>query len=115
MEPVRQKYSEDEAVAQVGRGWEELVRAVYAAKYTLNSPANIITVKEKLGGLRIYIDYYDEELDKVVQNVGVLSFAICEVCGNAGKLRKLDALYLTRCETHANGSVIIEGWPNAGF
>jgi hypothetical protein len=66
-----------------------------------------VQVKEKFGGLRIYTDVYDEEVDKVLMSLEIDSFNICEVCGDAGKLRG-GSWYRTLCEDHADGKESIE-------
>jgi ssDNA-binding Zn-finger/Zn-ribbon topoisomerase 1 len=68
----------------------------------------IILVKEKLGGLRIYTEYYDAELEKTITEVGKESFHICEHCGMTGGLRKLDGQYFTACDQHSKGATMIQ-------
>ena len=65
-----------------------------------------VQVKEKFGGLRIYTDYGNVELDKVIHDVGIESVTTCEQCGIAGKIRG-DSWYKTLCDTHANNSLTI--------
>jgi len=88
-------YSEEEAVLQVGKGWEELVRRVYSAK--ANIPIGIIQVKEKWGGLRIYTEHMHEVLDKAIQYVEKESFTICEDCGKSATLKKKGMRFKTLC------------------
>ena len=100
MKPSIKYLTEEDAVACVGRGWEQLVRRVYNAKIGLGIPLGIIQVKEKWGGLRIYTDYYVKEIEDVIIQAGKESFTICEECGNAGTLVKQNGWYKTRCELH---------------
>jgi hypothetical protein len=99
--------TEEDAVACVGKGWESLVRRVYNAKIGIGTPVGIIQVKEKWGGLRIYTDYYDEQLEPIIKQVGEESLTICERCGSPASLVQKGAWYQTRCGIHADDWVPI--------
>jgi hypothetical protein len=43
-------------------------------------------VKEKLGGMRFYLTYYNEELESIISEAQKKSYTICECCGAEGKL-----------------------------
>lgn len=101
-------YSEEEAVAQVGKGWESLVREVYAAKTGMGINVGIIQVKEKYGGLRVYTDYYHEQLEEVISDVGKRSFSVCEECGADGNLwLRRGTWYVTRCDAHKGNEAVL--------
>ena len=73
-----------DALAMVGPGWSSLVNRAYDAK---PDDVQIIDVKEKYGGLRIYPEtapgwYHDMLWDMIAE-----SETICEVCGQPGTLR----------------------------
>ena len=104
-------YNEEEAVAQVGKGWETLVRQVYAARESLGASVRFVNVKEKLGGLRMYTDDYHKQLEEVIKEVGYKSLETCDQCGQSGKLLNKEGWYLTRCEEHSEGGIVVEGWP----
>ena len=55
-------------------------------------------VKEKFGGLRVYIDGPDKA-DDIVEKYSSMSYKICEICGEEGKLRS-DGWYITLCDQH---------------
>ncbi len=104
MKPINNPYyTEEEAVARVGPGWEHLVRRVYNAIAGLGLNTGIINVKEKFGGLRIYPDYWQDDLEKVIIEVETESFTVCEKCGKDGGLRNMGGIYQTACEEHAKG------------
>ena len=42
-------------------------------------------VKEKYGGLRFYVNYYDEYIRGLISMAETMSYGICETCGNPGK------------------------------
>jgi hypothetical protein len=103
MKQLNKYYTLDEALTQVGKGWAPLIHHVYNAREALGTPVGIIQVKEKFGGLRIYTEYYHEELEKVIIDVGRQSFTVCEVCGNNGELCKSPTgWYRTLCGAHMN-------------
>ena len=58
-----------------------------------------LQVKEKYGTLRLYISYYSEELDEIIQRVESKSACTCETCGNAGVIRGSFWLYVA-CDEH---------------
>jgi len=89
------------AINRVGKGWAPLVAMVYGARQMIPGQINIIDVKQKYGGLRINTDYMTDSLWKVISEVELKSFRICEVCGAAGELLKTqENVYMTRCEEH---------------
>ncbi len=61
-------------------------------------------VKQKLGGLRFYMDASSQEMRKLVRETEELSYKTCETCGQPGKLcgdyNKGEWLYTT-CKEHA--------------
>ena len=101
MKPINQYYSLQEAIQQVGPGWTPLIQRVYNAREAIGTPVGIISVKEKFGGLRIYTEYLNEELEEIIIEVGKESFTICEECGKPGSLRKKNEVYFTACDFDA--------------
>lgn len=97
----------ERALTCVGRGWAPLVAHVYGARDAIEGQVNIIQVKEKWGGLRIYTDVINDKLDIIRSKAELDSFHVCEECGAPGCLRKGSTLYLTRCEQHADGAIPI--------
>jgi hypothetical protein len=91
----------------VGKGWAPLVQRVYNAREGIGVPVGIIEVKEKLGGLRIYTEYHNADLEEVIIEVGKESFHICEECGEEGALRVKNSVYFTACGFHSDGAPIV--------
>ena len=86
-------------LTSVGKGWASLVNRVFDKLETIKGSIKIVQVKEKWGGLRIYTDYSNKELDKVIYDAEKESLEICEVCGQPGKLRG-KTWYYTSCDEH---------------
>jgi hypothetical protein len=80
----------------VGRGWSSLIDRVYDA---LPEDTAVIDVKEKFGGLRIYVDSAPKEFWDLLQNLEKESMTMCEVCGRAGSPRKTGWIK-TLCDEH---------------
>lgn len=87
-------YTLDEAKAAVGKGWHEILTKFFtemdrnvAAGYESWRGLKVVQVKEKFGGLRIYVmggsDLVIEELFKIEDK----SFKTCEFCGAEGHRR----------------------------
>jgi hypothetical protein len=107
MKQMTNYLTEAQAVTCVGKGWERLVRRVYNAKEGMGITVGIIQVKEKFGGLRIYTDYYDSELEQVIQEVGKESLKTCEECGAPAGLVKRGGWFRTLCEVHRGDGIPI--------
>lgn len=56
-------------------------------------------VKEKFGGLRFYYRGGDDFVSGAVSMADMLSYTICDVCGNKGT-RNEEGWISTRCEEH---------------
>jgi hypothetical protein len=95
-------YTREDALESVGTGWSTLINKVFDVLETIKGTVKIVQVKEKFGGLRIYTDFSNKELDDIITKVEYESFLICEECGNPGKLRD-GSWYATLCDAHADG------------
>lgn len=60
----------------------------------------VCQVKEKLGGLRYYIEHGNHDINAMIREAQQKSFGICDVCGAAGELRIIEGIYMTRCHEH---------------
>ncbi len=83
----------------VGDGWvpllRELLTGLKAQGYDL---AGIAQIKEKFGGLRVYLDGSPTpENDALVAAAEAKSAVTCEQCGEPGTLRKA-GWWATRCD-----------------
>lgn len=86
---------------EVGSGWFRIFYQMLSELDELRKSGEYIAlrqVKEKWGGLRIYIDGPDEA-DDIVSKYSEMSCQICEICGEKGKLRS-DGWMVTLCDLH---------------
>jgi hypothetical protein len=87
-----------------GEGWYPLIyevldglQAIIDKNDNLND-VQVTEVKEKFGGLRIYLNYGTDEMFKIIENAEGRSYAVCEICGKPGKLHNVNGWLMTRCE-----------------
>lgn len=97
-------YDEELALASVGEGWAELVKAGLAA---VEGRGKLVQVKQKYGTLRLYADALPgtSEADATtmwneLNALEARSGSICEACGAPGQLVGL-SWYATLCRAHA--------------
>jgi hypothetical protein len=90
-----------------GDGWfdivwrlcEELEALVAEAENVTARPFAVLQVKEKFGGLRFYVNFRTDAIQKRIATAGEESLRTCEVCGQPGKRRERDWIR-TLCDTH---------------
>jgi hypothetical protein len=106
----------------VGDGWEDtLARAVVrfeAAK--ASSPGakiTILQIKEKFGGLRIYLstsglsESAKQQVDRAVFLAECRAACTCETCGERGRLWSGDGWLVTSCDAHGRGEPLVRDRP----
>lgn len=94
-------------------GWYDLIYGLaasitaHAEQAGLQPGPQVAQVKEKFGTLRFYLYGADDTIEDLVEAAERASENICEQCGQPGQLRMLNDWYLTRCEIHAEGAVVV--------
>ncbi len=86
---------------ECGDGWYRLLDEAFKALAELDPLPTIAQVKEKFGTLRLYISYYSDEAEAIIQQAEELSARTCEICGEPGKVVGHGWLS-TRCEVHTS-------------
>lgn len=86
----------------VGEGWLHLIKDMIEELIALGWDKRLAQSKEKFGGLRFYLDTYPEGAGEVISKYEGMSYSTCEICGNAGVLRRGSWLE-TLCDEHAEG------------
>lgn len=81
----------------VGPGWSKLIAELVRDLEQLGWDGEVHQVKEKFGGLRFYIDYGSDAVNKRIETAEKLSFETCEQCGEPGKRRMLGTWIKTLC------------------
>lgn len=88
---------------ECGEGWASLYEPIIAKVHEYNDgkPDDeriyIHQIKEKFGGLRVYLSHYTDELRDMIDKAEDESFHICEECGKPGKERS-DGWIYTLCD-----------------
>lgn len=134
---IKERYPEllSTAIIELPKGWEGLfVQALcvmgkwlwydgYINKdVTALDYVQVLQVKEKFGGFRLYFDLHKvpcdylgqdiskrlfERLHGVVDFAESLSYTICQECGERGELRDIGGYYATFCDKHHQ--TVLEG------
>ena len=90
----------------IGKGWMPLLIEMLDKIQMLvnNNPeyadVEIVQVKEKFAQLRVYLNYYYEEIEDLIEEYTEKSVHICELCGETGETRNLHGWYMTLCDKH---------------
>jgi hypothetical protein len=100
---------------ECGDGWYDLLDRVCKQiqneiKWNKAQKVEFVQVKEKYGGLRIYMNGGDDRIDGMIQMAESFSYMICDVCGERGKPNKVGWIS-TRCEKHEGHHWL---WDTAG-
>src|SRR5690606_478020 len=86
---------------ECGKGWARLIDTTLSELATNCPESRIVQVKEKFGGLRIYLkDKTDEPAKTILRRAEDLSFSVCELCGASGQKIVSDGWVRVRCEAH---------------
>lgn len=78
---------------ECGDGWLPLIEQAKTIidKYNLTHPSNeplkFTQIKEKWGGLRLYLNYYIPEISNKIHKIENKSFEFCEHCGNSQNIK----------------------------
>ena len=82
-------------------GWFDILDRAFSKLISLESIPTLAQVKEKFGGLRIYLDNSSDEAYAIVNAAEIESEKTCEICGQPGVNTETSGWYATRCEKHS--------------
>ena len=80
---------------------EDLEPIVAEIERKTGNPFEVRQVKEKLGGLRFYVNYSNDAIVDRIAAAQLDSLKTCEVCGQPGTRRKGNRIR-TRCDEHSS-------------
>lgn len=67
---------------ECGPGWHPLIKEALTKLEALNSADQaVLQVKEKFGGLRIYLSVHNDETDAIIRAAELEASRTCEECG----------------------------------
>jgi hypothetical protein len=99
------------AVVQCGPGWYRIVLDLDRRIAEVSPAARYAQIKEKFGGLRVYLDEHDAETKALSEHAEWIAVRTCEACGMPGMLRKDRAYVQTLCDYHAQGTEVCKRRP----
>jgi hypothetical protein len=83
----------------IGPGWLPVMeRLCIRLQSGPKSALRLISVKEKLGSLRISFRGGDNAIGEAVNAAKIEAMVTCDQCGAAGALRDMDGLLAVRCK-----------------
>lgn len=68
-------------------------------------------VKEKMGGLRFYLNYSDDYIDGLIEEATKKSYKTCDVCGADGHCAAYRRWWVTLCKEHSAEYIAKSGHP----
>lgn len=92
-----------------GNGWfnivwklcEDLEPLVAEAEKVTGHPFEVLQVKQKLGGLRVYVNHSTNAIRNRIEAAQLESLRTCEVCGQPGSRREGDWIPAV-CDEHTS-------------
>lgn len=98
----RGQFSQRFSGFQCGPGWVALIDSTLRELAADCPESRIVQVKEKFGGLRIYLeDKTDETAKAILRRAEESSLRVCEVCGAPGQRMATHGWVRVRCDTHS--------------
>lgn len=85
---------------EVGDGWFDIIDTAFSKFMLLDPRPQLAQVKEKFGGLRIYLDNSSDEAYAIVNEAELASDKTCEVCGKPASPGSQNGWVSTLCEEH---------------
>lgn len=86
---------------ECGKGWNKLIIPILDYIDLYNSghddKIEILQIKEKFGGLRIYTSFSTPELDQLIDDAEEQSFKTCEYCGSTENISQTTGWIKTLC------------------
>lgn len=86
---------------ECGKGWNKLIIPILDYIDLYNSghddKIEILQIKEKFGGLRIYTSFSTPELDQLIDDAEEQSFKTCEYCGSTENVSQTTGWIKTLC------------------
>lgn len=86
---------------ECGDGWYDLIdrtcAKIMAVDPDKNKNVSFCQIKEKFGGLRLYLDNADNAAFEICCSAEQESYTICELCGKAGKHNNDSSWISTLC------------------
>jgi hypothetical protein len=84
----------------IGDGWKDLFTELLEKMDKLDPKPELAQVKEKFGGLRVYLEKWNEDAEELIREAEKKAAKTCDWCGAPGKIDPKSAWARCRCEKH---------------
>ena len=92
----------------VGNGWLGILQRLFQVLIKLGWDKSFINVKQKFGGMSIFLDNLPENGFHFVVEAERETFQVCEVCGEHGVQNNIKGWIYTLCEEHRDEKLYVE-------
>jgi hypothetical protein len=92
----------------IGNGWLGILQRLFEVLIEMGWDKSFINVKEKFGGMSIFIDNLPENGFHFVVEAEKETFNVCEVCGENGNQHKIKGWVYTLCDEHRDEKLYVE-------
>jgi hypothetical protein len=92
----------------VGNGWLGIIQRLFEVLIRLGWDKQFVNVKEKFGGMSIFIDNIPENGFNFILDAERETFKVCEICGEPGEQHRIKGWIHILCEEHRDERLMIE-------
>jgi len=92
----------------VNNGWLGIIQRLFEVLIKLGWDKQFINVKEKFGGMSIFIDNIPENGFNFILDAEKETFKVCEICGEPGEQNRIKGWIHTLCEEHRDERLMVE-------
>lgn len=84
---------------EAGPGWDKLIDETLDKLFEIEPALEIFQIKEKFGGLRIYLNYleYRQDLEDIIDAADLIAQKTCLLCGAPGRIVAPHGWYRPAC------------------
>ena len=89
---------------ECGPGWKSMIWELlnkiqnFVDEHPEHRDLEVLQIKEKWGGLRVYMLYDIDEIEDLIEEYKDRSWHTCESCGSPGETSGINGWYQTLCE-----------------
>jgi len=92
----------------IGNGWLGITQRLFETLIALGWDKSFVNVKEKFGGMSIFLDNLPENGFHFVIEAEKETFKTCEVCGEPGEQNRINGWIYTLCDEHRDEKLYVE-------
>lgn len=105
------EFSEEDVCTHVGPGWTPILKELFDKLFDLGWDGSFEQVKEKFGGLRVYISNETDGMSDAIADAENKSLRTCESCGAPGQRHPGWGWIRTECHECNEKRHVAEGRP----